>query len=176
MEICRDLLGFTPGFRLRGVAIEKRKEPLRLEAIMDGRGVEAKLVMQITTLPPSRASSYRRDRISRHAYICRGGANTAMCHLMSYRNRLDDGAQSFCEVTSVESHAKIFGVSLALVLTICLTLSAVSSSTRVSQRSDRPFATSGAISVSASRSAVSALANGPQLKLGGSAPVNGQQQ
>ena len=98
--------------------------------------------MQITALPPSRASS---------------------------------GDESFCEVTSAESHARIFGV-LAVVLTICLTLSAVSSSTRVNQRSDRSFATSGAISVSASRRAVSALANGSQLKLGGSAPVNGQQQ
>ena len=99
--------------------------------------------MQITALPPSRASS---------------------------------GDESFCEVTSAESHARIFGVSLAVVLTICLTLSAVSSSTRVNQRSDRSFATSGAISVSASRRAVSALANGSQLKLDGSAPVNGQQQ
>ena len=141
-----------------------------LEAIMDGRGVEVKLVMQ-TTLPPSRASSYRRDRISRPAYVCRGGANTGMCHLMSYRNRLGDGAQSFCEVTSVESHAKIFGVSLAVVLTFCLTLSAVSSSTRVSQQPDCPFAATGAISVSASRCAISALANGSQSR---SAPVNGE--
>ena len=146
-----------------------------LEAIMDGRGVEVKLVMQ-TTLPPSRASSYRRDRISRPAYVCRGGANTAKCHLMSYRDRLGDGAQSFCEVRSVESHAKIFGVSLAVVFTFCLTLSAVSSSTRVSQRSDCPLATTGATSVSASRCAVAALADGSQLEFGGATPVNGKQQ
>jgi hypothetical protein len=95
---------------------------------------------------------------------------------MSYQDRFGDGAQSFREVTSVESHAKIFGVSLAVVLTICLTLSAVSSSTRVSQRSDRHFATTGAISVSASPGAVSALANGSQLEFGWSAPVNGEQQ
>ena len=99
--------------------------------------------MQITALPPSRASS--RD-------------------------------ESFCEVTSAESHARIFGVSLAVVFTFCLTLSAVSSSTRVNQRSDGPFATSGAISVSASRRAATAPANGSQLKLGGPGPVNGEQQ
>src|SRR5262249_18494910 len=32
MEICLDLLGFTHGFRLRGVAIEKRQDRSRLAA------------------------------------------------------------------------------------------------------------------------------------------------
>jgi hypothetical protein len=174
MEICWDLLGFTHGFRLRGVAIEK----WRLKAIMDGRGGEVELVMHITALPPSRASSYRRGPVSRHAreIVRRSGENTAMRHLMSYRDRPGDGGQSLSEVTSAESHAKIFGVSLAVVFTFCLMLSAASSSTRVSQQSDRPFATTGAISVSASRRAVSALTNSSQLKLGGPATVNGEQQ
>jgi len=135
-------------------------------------GVEVELVMQIKALPPSRTCSYRRGPVSRHAYVCRSGENTAMRHLMTYRDRGDD-AQTYCEVTSADSHAKIFGVSLAVVLTFCLTLSAVSSSTRVSHQSDCPLAATGAISVSASRCATSKLANGSQLR---SAPVNGEQQ
>jgi len=142
---------------------------------MDGRGVEVKLVMQITALPPSRASSYRRGPVSRRACVCRSGENAAMRHLMTYRDRRGDGTQPFCEATSADSHAKIFGVSLAVVFTFCLALSAVSSSTRITQQSDCPFAATGAISVSASGCAVSALANGSQLKFGRSAPVNGEQ-
>ena len=126
--------------------------------------------MQIKALPPSRTCTYRRGPVSRHAYVCRSGENTAMRHLMTYRHR-GDGAQTYWEGTSTDSHAKIFGVSLAVVLTFCLTLSAVSSSTRVSQQSDCPFAATGAISVSASRCAISALANGSQSR---SAPVNGE--
>jgi hypothetical protein len=78
--------------------------------------------------------------------------------------------------TSVNSHAKIFGVSLGVVFTFCLVLSAASSSARVSPQSDHPFATAGAISVSASRRVVSALTNGSQMKLGEPERVNGEQQ
>jgi hypothetical protein len=99
-----------------------------------------------------------------------------MRHLMTHQDRRGDGTQPFCEATSADSHATIFGVSLAVVFTFCLTLSAVSSSTRVSQQSDCLLATTGAISVSASRCAVAALADGLQLGFGGATPVNGKQQ
>jgi hypothetical protein len=121
MEICWDLLRFTHGFRLCGVAIEKQQESVAMKAIAR---VEMELVMH----------------------------------------------------TSVNSHAKVFGVSLGVVFTFCLVLSAASSSARVSPQSDRPFATAGAISVSASRRAVSALTNGSQMKLGEPERVNREQQ
>jgi hypothetical protein len=42
-----------------------------------------------------------------------------------------------------ESHAKIFGLSLAALLAACLVLNAASPSTRNYQQSDRDFGTTG---------------------------------
>jgi hypothetical protein len=51
--------------------------------------------------------------------------------------------------TSTDPHARTFGLSLAAVLAACLVLNAVSPSTRICQRSDRDFVTTGTNSISA---------------------------
>jgi hypothetical protein len=62
--------------------------------------------------------------------------------------------------TSAEHHARIFGVSLAVVAAACLVLNAASPSTRVCQPSDRDFVTTGTNPISASSRVVAAPEGG----------------
>jgi hypothetical protein len=64
--------------------------------------------------------------------------------------------------SSAGFYARIFGLSLAAVLTTCLVLNAASPSTRDYQQSDRDLGTRGAISVSASRHTFRTLGSGSQ--------------
>jgi len=66
-----------------------------------------------------------------------------------------------------ESHAGIFGLSLAALLAACLTLNAASPSTRICQQADRDFGTTGAGSVSAATRVVAAPGDGSHAELFG---------
>jgi hypothetical protein len=59
-----------------------------------------------------------------------------------------------------DPHARIFGLSLAVVLAACLGLNAASPSTRICQQPDRDFGTTGTNSISTSRRARPALESG----------------
>ena len=59
-----------------------------------------------------------------------------------------------------DPHARIFGLSLAVVLAACLVLDATSPSTRICQQPDRDFGTTGTNSISTSTRAGPALENG----------------
>ena len=69
-------------------------------------------------------------------------------------------AESASSNASAEPHARIFGLSLAVVSAACLVLNAASPSTRVCQRSDRDFVTTGTNSMSASSRVVPAPEGG----------------
>ena len=69
-------------------------------------------------------------------------------------------AESASSNASAEPHARIFGLSLAVVSAACLVLNAASPSTRVCQRSDRDFVTTGTNSISASSRVVPAPEGG----------------
>jgi hypothetical protein len=56
------------------------------------------------------------------------------------------GAKSPSSNISADSHARIFGLSLAALWAACLVLSAVSPSTRICQQSGRDFGTTGTAS------------------------------
>jgi hypothetical protein len=85
--------------------------------------------------------------------------------LASCQNRLDNSsytsaAKSPSSNTSAGFYAKTFGVSLAVVWTFCLVLTAASSSTPVNHQSARDLATTGAIPASALRRVVPTLGRG----------------
>jgi hypothetical protein len=63
-----------------------------------------------------------------------------------------------------DPHARIFGLSLAALLTACLVLNAASPSTSSCQQSDRYFGTTGTDSVSASTRVVPALGGGSRVE------------
>ena len=69
-------------------------------------------------------------------------------------------AESSWSNASAEPYAKKFGLSLAAVLAACLVLNAASPSTRVCQRSERDFVTTGTNSISASSHVVPAPEEG----------------
>jgi len=56
------------------------------------------------------------------------------------------GAKSLSSNTSADSHARIFGLCLAVLLAACLVLNAASPSTRIFQQSGRDFGTTGTAS------------------------------
>jgi hypothetical protein len=58
---------------------------------------------------------------------------------------------------SIDSHARIFGISLAALWAACLVLNAASSPTRICQQYDRDFGTTGIDSGSTSTRIVPAL-------------------
>jgi hypothetical protein len=70
-----------------------------------------------------------------------------------------------------DPHARMFGLSLAVVLAACLVLNAASPSTRISQQPDCAFGTTGTNSISTSRRVGPALESGsPVGALGTSRP------
>jgi hypothetical protein len=90
-----------------------------------------------------------------------------MAHFVPYSDRTGCGSHSSAEMSpsnnsSAGFYARIFGLSLAAVLTTCLVLNAASPSTRDYQQSDRDLGTRGAISVSASRHTFRTLGSGSQ--------------
>jgi hypothetical protein len=66
--------------------------------------------------------------------------------------------------SSTDPHARIFGLSLAAVLTAGLVLNAASPSTRVCQPSDRDFVTTGTNPISASSRVVAAPEGGSHAR------------
>ena len=70
-------------------------------------------------------------------------------------------AKSPSSNTSADSHARIFGLCLAVLLAACLVLNAATPSTRICQMSDRDFA---ADSGSASTRVVPALGGAPHVE------------
>jgi hypothetical protein len=65
---------------------------------------------------------------------------------------------------SADSHARIFGLSLAALWAACLVLNVASPSTRICQQFDRDFGTNGTDSVSASTRVAPALGDGSHVE------------
>jgi hypothetical protein len=105
--------------------------------------------------PPAELMNMQMQRRSHSEIVCRNGENTAMVHSVSYWDQTgirshSSAAMSPSSNESAGFHARVFGLSLAAVLTACLVLNAASPSTRAYQQSNRDLGTRGAISVSAS--------------------------
>jgi hypothetical protein len=76
-------------------------------------------------------------------------------------------AESASSNTSTDPHARIFGLSLAMLWAACLVLNAASPSTRICQQSDRDFGTTSTDSASASKRIVLALGGGSRVEPSG---------
>ena len=76
-------------------------------------------------------------------------------------------AESASSNASAEPHARIFGLSLAVVSAACLVLNAASPSTRICQQSDRDFGATSTDSASASKRIVLALGGGSRVEPSG---------
>jgi hypothetical protein len=63
-----------------------------------------------------------------------------------------------------ESHARIFGIFLAALLTACLVLNVASPSTRICQQSERDLGTTDTGSISASTRGIAALGGGSHVE------------
>ena len=75
-------------------------------------------------------------------------------------------AESSSSNTSTDPHARIFGLSLAMLWAACLVLNAASP-TRICQQSDRDFGTTSTDSASASKRIVLALGGGSRVEPSG---------